>query len=79
MEFRIRGTRRNEFAKHNIERNLSYDYEKEGLINKLLPKVIWQTKNTTTQAMLKYIEATMVWLMKYVDRLKNFKNWNYNL
>ena len=62
---------------YEVSNNQAYDYERYGLLNKVLPKVIYETKNTSTKAVLRFVEYILVWLMKYVDDLKNFKNWNY--
>jgi len=77
MEIRPLGDRRKYIKEYEISNYKEYDYEKHGLLNKVLPKVIYNTKNTTTRAVLRFVEYILVWLMKYVDILKNFKNWNY--
>ena len=77
MEIRPIGSRRKYIKNYEVSNNQAYDYERYGLLNKVLPKVICETKNTSTRAVLRFVEYILVWLMKYVDDLKNFKNWNH--
>lgn len=77
MEIRPIGSRRRYVKNYEVSNNQAYDYERYGLLNKVLPKVIYETKNISTKAVLRFVEYILVWLMKYVDDLKNFKNWNY--
>jgi len=77
MEIRPIGSRRRYIKNYEVSNNQAYDYERYGLLNKVLPKVICETKNTSTRAVLRFVEYILVWLMRYVDNLKNFKNWNY--
>lgn len=77
MEIRPIGSRKRYIKNYEVSNNQAYDYERYGLLNKVLPKVICETKNTSTRAVLRFVEYILVWLMRYVDDLKNFKNWNY--
>ena len=77
MEIRPIGSRRRYIKNYEVSNNQAYDYGRYGLLNKVLPKVICETKNTSTRAVLRFVEYILVWLMRYVDDLKNFKNWNY--
>lgn len=77
MEIRPIGSRRRYIKNYEVSNNQAYDYERYGLLNKVLPKVICETENTSTRAVLRFVEYILVWLMRYVDDLKNFKNWNY--
>lgn len=51
-----------------------FDYKKHGLLKQMLPKVITNTKNSTTKLVLEFVEHAMIFLISYVDELKNFKN-----
>ena len=57
--------------------NTPYDYEKDGLMRHLLSHVILESNNTSLRMMISYIEEVYVKLMKFVERLKNFKNYSY--
>lgn len=54
-----------------------YDYERFGLLNKIISHKIVNTKNIVLKNILKYYELSFVFTMKYVDRLKHFKNYNW--
>lgn len=54
-----------------------YDYERNGLLKHLLSHKIVESKNITLQYFLKFLENTLVMLMKLTERLKNFKNYAY--
>lgn len=55
-----------------------YDYKKNGLLRKLIPQVWYKSKNKVTNMILSFVETEFVSLMKYVEELKQFKNWNYH-
>lgn len=58
-------------------KHLPYDYENKGLLKNLLPGIIVNTENVTTKYVVNLVERSMVFLLKYVDVLKNFKNWSF--
>lgn len=51
-----------------------YNYEKHGLIKHLLSNKLINTNNSVLRVILAYYENSIVFLLKYVDRLKHFKN-----
>lgn len=55
-------------------KNLPYNYERNGLIGKIMSRKIFESPNKPLQIILGYIENSFIFLMKYIDRLKNFKN-----
>lgn len=73
MIYRPNGFRYKELYHHENAKHIGYNYERYGLLNKILPKYITSTQNEFTRATLEYIEYQLVWLMRYVDKLKNFK------
>lgn len=74
MEINNNGNRyKNYYLWENIK-NQPYDYEKNGLIKHLLPQKIISTNNSILQFILKYYEANIIFMLKYIDHLKNFKN-----
>jgi len=77
MEYRLPGTRYAALRKYNQPKHAPYDYQRDGLLDKVLPPVITNTKNKTTRIVLDLVENASVFLLKYVDTLKHFKNWNY--
>lgn len=78
MLYRESGTRCSylKFFEHQL--HLPYDYEEEGLMNKVLPPHVVAATAPTTQALIQFMDKLFTWLMKYVDELKQFKNYNYH-
>lgn len=55
-------------------KNNPYDYENNGLVKRIVSKPLANTDNPTLQVILKFYEASIVFTLKYIDILKNFKN-----
>lgn len=79
MIYRPLGTRRREYNIYQHTHHTPYDYRNKGLLNKVLPRVITSTDNKTLRGVLDKIEMFIVNILDYIDILRNFKNWNYNL
>ena len=77
LEYRPNGTRWKYIKKHQNIKHQPYDYADEGLLNKLLPEHVVNTDNDTTKAVLDFVEDVCVRILKYVDELKHFKDWNW--
>lgn len=77
MEIRTNGTRYKRYKNWNKTKYDSYDYEKNGLLKHLMSRKIIESKNNITQFILQYFEKSMIFLMRYIDELKNFKNIHY--
>jgi hypothetical protein len=51
-----------------------YNYEKEGILRRCLPKVLFRPNgNIVLVTFLQLIDARIIVLMKYIDKLKQFK------
>lgn len=74
MEINNNGNRYKNYCLWENIKNQPYDYEKNGLIKYLLPQKITSTNNSILQFILKYYEANITFMLKYIDHLKNFKN-----
>lgn len=74
MEARSNGTRFYNYDSWEIVKHAPYNYEKHGLLNHIMSSVIVNTNNHELKFILQYIETSMVFVMKYIDILKNFKN-----
>lgn len=74
MKKRANNTRFKNYYKWESIKNSPYNYERNGLLKHLMPKKIINTNNTTLKMILSYLESTLVFIMRYVDILKNFKN-----
>lgn len=59
-------------SKHN-----PYDYERNGLLKHIMSSKIVNTNNTILKKLLTFFERSLIFIMKYIDDLKNFKNVRY--
>lgn len=74
MEYRPLGTRYEHIGRYDIVKHKPYNYKKAGLLRSNMPAVITNTKNKTTRIVLDFVEAVQLFLISYVDELKQFKN-----
>lgn len=77
MEYRDNGTRFENYYKWESVKQSPYNYKKNGLLQHLLSKRIVTTKNHILKFLLTYYEQSIIFLLKYVDRLKHFKNYHW--
>ena len=77
MEYRDNGTRYENYSEWGSLKNNPYDYKRKGLIRHLLSRTIINTNNETLKIILSYFEQSIIFLLKYVDRLKHFKNYHW--
>lgn len=74
MEARSNGMRFMEYRKWENTKNTPYDYAKDGLLNHIMSSAIVNTTNPVLKHLLDYVESSLMFVMKYTDILKNFKN-----
>ena len=74
MEYRENGTRYKDYKKWEDRKNAPYDYEGEGLVRHIMSNKIAYTENRVLKIINVAFEKSLVYVLKYVDRLKNFKN-----
>lgn len=74
MEANTNGNRFKNYYLWEDKKNMPYDYSREGLLKYIMSPVILNTKNPALKTLLNYIESSMIFVMKYTDILKNFKN-----
>jgi hypothetical protein len=74
METNSNGTRFKNYYLWEDRKNMPYDYSREGLLKHIMSPVILNTKNQALKILLDYIESSFIFVMKYTDILKNFKN-----
>ena len=77
MEYTENGTRFKNNCLWESTKQTPYNYEKYGLIQHILSSRIANSKNHILKVILKYYEQSIVFMLKYVDRLKNFKNYHW--
>lgn len=71
------GTRFKSYCEWGSTNNTPYNYERYGLLKYLLSSKIINTNNETLRYILKYYEQSIIFLLKYIDRLKHFKNYHW--
>lgn len=74
MEVRANGMRFNDYDKWEITKHTPYNYAKNGLLNHIMSPAIVNTNNNALKILLQYVESSLMFVMKYTDILKNFKN-----
>ncbi len=77
METHNNGYRFYNYSKWNVIKNAPYDYERNGLLKHLMSHTIVESKNKALQALLSFIENSLIILMKYIERLQHFKDYAY--
>lgn len=68
------GTFLDEYSAWDEAKNLPYDYKKEGLVQHIMSPAIINAKNPITKYIINVYESSIIFVFKYIDELKNFKN-----
>ena len=74
MKYKANGNRYKNYYKWEDFKNESYNYERDGLLKHIMSRKIVDTNNYILKLMLDYYERSLVFLMRYADELRNFKN-----
>jgi hypothetical protein len=74
MEQNINGTRFRDYCLWEDKKYAPYDYARNGLLKHIMSPIILETKSQPLRLVLNYLESSFIFLMKYVDILKHFKN-----
>lgn len=77
MEYRDNGERFKNYDDWAVRKNAPYDYARKGLLKHILSNKIVDTKNVITKSILTYYEMSIIFVLKYIDKLKNFKNYHW--
>lgn len=64
--------RNDELKQFEFLGNNKYDYAKNGILNKTLPKILFKG-NSIFVTFLQLIDLRLIMLLKYVDKIKRFK------
>jgi len=65
-------------VRHSYRKNFiyigdnKYDYEKNGILTKTLPKILFKG-NSILVTFLQFVDMRIIMLFKYIDKLKTFK------
>lgn len=65
--------REEEYSKYNHLGYEAYDYEKNGILTKTLPKVLFKG-NSIFVTFLQLLDVRIIMILKYIDKLKHFKH-----
>lgn len=69
-----RTTKYENMQQYNHLGNNKYDYERNGILHKCLPKILFRPDgNIVLVTFLQLIDARLIVLLKYIDKLKRFK------
>lgn len=77
MTYNDNGYKYKDYFKWESKKQAPYNYEGLGLIRHLLSNRIVNTNNSVLKIVLNYYEKSIIYMLKYVDRLKNFKNYHW--
>lgn len=77
MEYRENGARFQDYSLWEDRKNAPYDYARHGLIQHIISNRIVKSDNHILKVMSEYYERSIIFMLKYVDRLKNFKNYHW--
>lgn len=61
------------FTQYNNLGSNKYDYERYGILNKCLPKILFKGNHIFT-SFLQLIDVRLVLLFKQIDKIKHFKH-----
>lgn len=77
MIIRTNGYRYKNYSNWEVLKHNPYDYEKNGLLKHIMSNVIVNSKNPILNTILQYFENSLIYVMKNIDKLKQFKNYHY--
>lgn len=74
MQYQLSERHFNYLKDYEIRKHQTYDYKREGIVNKMISPVVSNTNNKSTKIILQFVEAMAQFLVDYVGELKQFKN-----
>ena len=77
MQYKENGTKYKNYCLWENRKYAPYDYERNGLLQHILSNKIVATENPILKFVLQYYEKSIFFMLKYVDKLKNFKNYHW--
>ena len=74
MDFKAEQDVRHSYRKNFIYLNDNrYDYEKNGILTKTLPKILFKG-NSILVTFLQFLDMRIIMMFKYIDKLNTFKH-----
>jgi hypothetical protein len=77
MQIHENGNRFYNYYKWENKKHCPYDYAKQGLLKNLISSKIVESKNSFLQTILSFVERCLAYMLKSVDYVKNFHNYNW--
>lgn len=77
MIYKENGTKYRDYCLWENKKYSPYDYERNGLIKHILSNKIVNTENPILKSILIYYEKSIIFVLKYIDKLKHFKNYHW--
>lgn len=77
MIYNENGYRYRDYYKWELTKQSPYNYERNGLLKHIMSRNITNSKNSVLFIIKSYFEQSIIFLLKYVDRLKHFKNYHW--
>lgn len=77
MIYNENGKRFESYYKWENVKHLPYNYKRDGLLKHIMSRRIVESNNYILQCVLHYVEQSMIFLMKYTDCLKHFKDFHW--
>lgn len=77
MIYNENGYRYKEYHKWESTKQTPYNYAANGLLKHIMSHKIVESKNHILRVILTYYEKSIIFLLKYVDQLKHFKNYHW--
>ena len=77
MEYRENGSKYKNYCEWEFTKQTPYNYGKYCILQHNLSNKIFSSKNETLQSLLSFYEQSIIFLLKYIDRLKHFKNYHW--
>lgn len=74
MDYKPNGYRFKDYYMWESVKYQPYAYDRDGLMKRIISKPIAETNNPILKIVLQFYESSIVFVLKTIDILKNFKN-----
>lgn len=68
-------TRFSNYYLYEYKKHQPYDYKNNGLMKRIIPAKVYNTTNPILKWFLGVLDTSLIFNMKYIDKLKHFKNY----
>jgi hypothetical protein len=77
MVYNDNGTRFKKYTNYSQNKVAEYDYENNGILKHMMTPSIVNSKNQVLSLLRDHCEQCIIFILKYTDQLKNFKNYHW--